>query len=152
MVRDQPQDPTHFRLVAADRLSELQLNQVDYRHPSWTPEHERGRLRPLEIYCSPLASVICGVLAPAKSCLPAASVCFQYRVPPSNLEHGLAPEHFFMQARQAHFEGKPIDLSATEIVMIAGDAASRAIFQRMFRQEVNDRDLGPHPGISGRGG
>ena len=38
MVRDQPHDPTRFRLVAADRLSELQLNQVDHRHPS-RPQH-----------------------------------------------------------------------------------------------------------------
>jgi hypothetical protein len=65
-------------------------------------------------------------------------------LPPSNPEHGLTPEHFFMQARQAYFEGKPIDFSAADIVMIAGDAASRALFQRIFRQEVNDPDLQHH--------
>ena len=65
-------------------------------------------------------------------------------LPPSGPEYGLTPEHFFMQARQAYFEGKPIDFSAADIVMIADDAASRALFQRIFRQEVNDPDLQHH--------
>jgi len=38
MVRDQSQHPTRFRLVAANCLSELQLNQVDHHHPS-RPQH-----------------------------------------------------------------------------------------------------------------
>jgi hypothetical protein len=38
MIGDQSQDPAHFRLVAADHLSELQLNQVDHHHPS-RPQH-----------------------------------------------------------------------------------------------------------------
>ena len=49
-----------------------------------------------------------------------------------------------MQARQAYFEGKQIDFSAADIVMISGDATSRALFQRIFRQEVNDPDLQHH--------
>lgn len=55
-----------------------------------------------------------------------------------------APEQFFKQAREAYFDGKAIDFSAADIVVIASDAALRSLFQRIFRLEVNDPDLQHH--------